>query len=75
MEAYFVWYFRYMPAGNDAVVNRTVVLMTRIEEFLNYQDFTLDVLIKEGSYEFKFMNAKANGADFRLDRIEFEYLD
>ena len=67
----------YAPGAitDDGAANRTVVPMTKTEDLLDYQDFTLDVTLEEGSYEFKFMNSKANGADFRLDRIEFEYLD
>lgn len=67
----------YAPGAitDDGAANRTVVPMTRTEDLIDYQDFTLDVTLEEGSYEFKFMNGTSKGADSRLDRIEFEYLD
>ena len=40
----------------------------------NKVKFTLDVNLDKGNYEFKFMNNAEGAADFRLDRIEFEYL-
>ena len=46
--------------------------MTKTADMLDYQDFTLQVTLEKGQYEFKFMNSAADGADFRLDRIEFE---
>ena len=46
--------------------------MTKTESLTTYEDFTLDVQLEAGAYEFKFMTDTANGADFRLDRIEFE---
>ncbi len=60
---------------DDGAANKTAVSMTKTADLLDYQDFTLDVSLEKGSYEFKFMNDTANGADFRLDRIEFEYID
>lgn len=60
---------------DDGAANKTVVPMTKTLDLLDYQDFTLDVSLDEGSYEFKFMNSTANGADFRLDRIEFERIN
>lgn len=60
---------------DDGAANKTAVPMTKTADLLDYQDFTLDVSLEEGSYEFKFMNDTANGAEFRLDRIEFEYMD
>ncbi|MBR1931069.1 MAG: glycoside hydrolase family 3 C-terminal domain-containing protein [Lachnospiraceae bacterium] len=57
---------------DDGAANRTNVPMTKTADMLDYQDFTLDVKLDAGEYEFKFMNSVTNGADFRLDRIEFE---
>lgn len=67
----------YAPGAitDDGAANRTVVPMTQTADLLDYQDFTLDVSLERGGYEFKFMNSTADGADFRLDRIEFEYMD
>ena len=67
----------YAPGAitDDGAANRTVVPMTQTADLLDYQDFTLDVSLEKGGYEFKFMNSTADGADFRLDRIEFEYMD
>jgi beta-glucosidase len=57
---------------DDGAANRTNVPMTKTADMMDYQDFTLDVKLSSGQYEFKFMNSSANGADFRLDKIEFE---
>lgn len=57
---------------DDGNANRTTVPMTKTESLTTYEDFTLDVQLEAGSYEFKFMTDTADGADFRLDRIEFE---
>jgi len=59
---------------DDGNANKTPVPMTTTTDMMDYQDFTLDVELSEGNYEFKFMNGIEGGADFRLDRIEFEYL-
>lgn len=59
---------------DDGNANKTVVPMTKTESLTHYEDFTLTVCLDAGTYEFKFMTNRANAADFRLDRIEFEYL-
>lgn len=57
---------------DDGNANKTVVAMTQTESMMHYEDFTLDVYLDAGNYEFKFMTDTAGAADFRLDRIEFE---
>lgn len=68
-------YYASPQIVDDGNANRTVVPMTKTDSLTDYEDFTLDVYLDEGNYEFKFMTNTANGADFRLDRIEFEYHD
>lgn len=65
-------YYASPSITDDGNANRTTVPMTKTENLTTYEDFTLDVQLEAGSYEFKFMTDTANGADFRLDRIEFE---
>lgn len=65
-------YYASPNITDDGNANRTTVPMTKTESLTTYEDFTLDVQLEAGSYEFKFMTDTANGADFRLDRIEFE---
>lgn len=65
-------YYASPGITDDGNANRTTVPMTKTESLTTYEDFTLDVQLEAGSYEFKFMTDTANGADFRLDRIEFE---
>ena len=66
-------YYASPQIEDDGRANRTTVPMTKTASLTDYEDFTLDVSLDAGSYEFKFMNGTANGAEFRLDRIEFEY--
>ena len=67
----------YAPGAitDDGAANKTAVPMTKTADLLDYQDFTIDMSLEKGGYEFKFMNSTTDGADFRLDRIEFEYMD
>lgn len=65
-------YYASPGITDDGNANRTTVPMTKTESLTTYEDFTLDVQLEAGTYEFKFMTDTANGADFRLDRIEFE---
>lgn len=65
-------YYASPSITDDGNANRTTVPMTKTESLTTYEDFTLDVKLEAGSYEFKFMTDTSNGADFRLDRIEFE---
>ncbi len=65
-------YYASPKIEDDGNANKTVVPMTKTESMITYEDFTLDVYLDKGTYEFKFMTDTANGADFRLDRIEFE---
>lgn len=67
-------YYASPEITDDGNANKTVVPMTRTESMMTYEDFTLDVSLEKGNYEFKFMTDTANAADFRLDRIEFEYI-
>jgi len=67
-------YYNTPTIEDDGNANRTNVPMTATPSMTDYEDFTLDVTLEKGSYQFKFMNTKASGADFRLDRIEFEHL-
>ncbi|MBQ7358863.1 MAG: glycoside hydrolase family 3 C-terminal domain-containing protein [Lachnospiraceae bacterium] len=66
-------YYASPNITDDGNANRTVVPMTKTADMMTYEDFTLDVYLDKGSYEFKFMTDRKNGADFRLDRIWFEY--
>ena len=68
-------YYASPQITDDGNANKTVVPMTKTESLMHYEDFTLDVWLDAGAYEFKFMTNRANAADFRLDRIEFEYLE
>lgn len=68
-------YYATPSIEDDGAANRTNVAMTATGDMLEYQDFTVDVKLDSANYEFKFMNGTAEGCDFRLDRIEFEYLD
>lgn len=67
-------YYASPEIEDDENANKTAVPMTKTETIIDYEDFTLDVNLDKGNYEFKFMNNTENAADFRLDRIEFEYL-
>lgn len=67
-------YYASPSIVDDGNANRTAVPMTKTESLMHYEDFTLEVYLDAGNYEFKFMTNRANAADFRLDRIEFEYL-
>ncbi len=66
-------YYASPKIVDDGNANKTVVPMTKTASLMDYEDFTLDVYLDAGNYEFKFMTNAANAADFRLDRIEFEY--
>lgn len=66
-------YYASPEITDDGNANKTTVPMTKTESMMTYEDFTLDVYLEKGNYEFKFMTDTANAADFRLDRIEFEY--
>ena len=66
-------YYASPKITDDGNANRTVVPMQKTTDMMTYEDFTLDVYLDKGSYEFKFMTDRKNGADFRLDRIWFEY--
>lgn len=66
-------YYASPRIEDDGRANRTTVPMTKTASLTDYEDFTLEVSLDAGSYEFKFMNGTADGAEFRLDRIEFEY--
>lgn len=66
-------YYATPKIEDDGNANKTAVPMTKTKDMMDYQDFTLDVTLEKGTYEFKFMNETENAADFRLDRIEFEY--
>lgn len=66
-------YYASPNITDDGNANRTVVPMKKTADMMTYEDFTLDVYLEKGSYEFKFMTDRKNGADFRLDRIWFEY--
>jgi hypothetical protein len=68
-------YYNTPTIEDDGNANRTNVPMTKTASMTDYEDFTLDVTLEKGSYQFKFMNTKADGADFRLDRIEFEHIN
>lgn len=65
-------YYAEGSITDDGAANWTTVPMKKTADLNTYEDFTLDVTLGKGAYEFKFMNSVANGADFRLDRIEFE---
>lgn len=67
-------YYASPEIEDDGNANKTTVPMTKTKSMIDYEDFTLDVDLNKGNYEFKFMNNTENAADFRLDRIEFEYL-
>lgn len=67
-------YYASPMIEDDENANKTAVPMTKTETIMDYEDFTLDVNLDKGNYEFKFMNNAEGAADFRLDRIEFEYL-
>lgn len=68
-------YYASPSIEDDGNANRTTVPMTKTASMMDYGDFTLDVSLEAGNYEFKFMTDTEGGADFRLDRIEFEYQD
>lgn len=68
-------YYASPSIEDDGAANRTNVPMTATADMITYEDFTVDATLDQSIYEFKFMNSTANGCDFRLDRIEFEYLD
>ncbi len=68
-------YYQTPVIEDDGNANRTVVPMTATENMDDFQDFTLDVTLEKGNYQFKFMTDTTDGADFRLDNIKFEYLD
>lgn len=65
-------YYASPTITDDGNANRTTVPMKKTADMMTYEDFTLDVYLDKGSYEFKFMTDRTNGADFRLDRIWFE---
>ncbi|MCR5330755.1 MAG: glycoside hydrolase family 3 C-terminal domain-containing protein [Lachnospiraceae bacterium] len=65
-------YYAEGSITDDGAANKTTVPMKKTADLNTYEDFTLDVTLNKGPYEFKFMNSVANGCDFRLDRIEFE---
>ena len=67
-------YYATPEIADDGNANKTPVPMTKTADMMTYEDFTLDVVLDTGNYEFKFMNNAEGAADFRLDRIEFEYL-
>lgn len=67
-------YYASPKIEDDGNANKTTVPMTKTESMIHYEDFPLEVYLDGGNYEFKFMTDSANAADFRLDRIEFEYL-
>ncbi len=66
-------YYASPEIVDDGNANKTAVPMTKTDSMIAYEDFTLDVYLEKGNYEFKFMTDTENAADFRLDRIEFEY--
>ena len=68
-------YYATPTIEDDGNANRTIVPMTATGNLDDYQDFTIDVTLEKGNYQFKFMTDTTGGADFRLDNIEFEYLD
>ncbi len=68
-------YYASPTIEDDGNANRTVVPMKATKDLNDYQDVTLDVVLDKGSYQFKLMTDTTDGADFRLDNIEFEYLD
>ncbi len=68
-------YYASPSIEDDGNANRTVVPMKATKNMDDYQDVTLDVALEKGSYQFKLMTDTTGGADFRLDNIEFEYLD
>lgn len=68
-------YYQTPTIDDDGNANRTTVPMTVTENMDDFQDFTLEVTLEKGTYQFKFMTNTENGADFRLDCIEFEYLE
>ncbi len=68
-------YYATPTIEDDGNANRTIVPMTATGNLDDYQDFTIDVTLENGNYQFKFMTDTTGGADFRLDNIEFEYLD
>lgn len=68
-------YYATPTITDDGNANRTVVPMTATKNLDDFQDFTLDVYLEKGNYQFKFMTDTTGGADFRLDSIKFEYLD
>lgn len=68
-------YYATPTITDDGNANRTVVPMTATKNLDDFQDFTLDVYLEKGNYQFKLMTDTTGGADFRLDNIEFEYLD
>lgn len=65
-------YYASPKIEDDGNANKTAVPMTQTKDMMTYDDFTLDVYLDAGNYEFKFMTDTAGAADFRLDRIEFE---
>ncbi len=67
-------YYNTPNITDDGNANKTAVPMTTTASMMDYEDFTLDVTLECANYEFKFMTNAADAADFRLDRIEFEYL-
>lgn len=65
-------YYAEGSITDDGNANRTTVPMKKTADLNTYGDFTVNVKLRKGAYEFKLMNSKAGGCDFRLDRIEFE---
>ncbi len=65
-------YYQTPQINDDNDANRTILPIKKTASLLDYEEFTMDVTLKKGAYEFKFMNTKPNGANFRLDKIIFE---
>lgn len=65
-------YYASPSITDDASADKIALPMTKTESMMDYEDFTLNVYLDKGNYEFKLMTDTANAADFRLDRIEFE---
>ncbi len=65
-------YYHEGSITDDGNANKTAVPMKKTADMNTYEDFSLEVTLNEGAYEFKFMNNTANAADFRLDKVVFE---
>ncbi len=65
-------YYQTPQINDDNDANRTILPIKKTASLLDYEEFTMEVTLKKGSYEFKFMNTTPNGANFRLDKIIFD---